>query len=269
MFDHDLLVYHPYDDFSKLYSEAIAAEGNRRLAVDAELVITTSNLLKQAYDKYSQNVHFVPNGVDYELFSKRGLSKTEVPEKQRRLKVGYTGSINSKIDVALLLHVFEQLDQVDFFVVGSEGDLDSFQKAEMVCLKALPNVYLLGKKTLADVPSYMHIMDVNIIPYRTDPDSFANAGYPLKLHEYFAVGKPIICSPIDSAFEFQGLLHIKSTAKEWVDCIRSIQINESEFSSEATQTRRNVAKNNTWQSRASKIESLIRAEEPRRVTKSL
>ncbi|MDB2373828.1 glycosyltransferase [Psychrosphaera haliotis] len=269
LFDHDLLVYHPYDDFSKLYSRGIAAQGNQRLATHSDIVITTSNLLKQTYEQYSSNVNFVPNGVDYELFSNRTLSKTEVPEGKSKLKVGYTGSINSKIDVALLLHVFEKLDQVDFFVVGSEGDLDSFQKSEMERLKALPNVHLLGKKTLGDVPSYMHIMDINIIPYRTDPDSFANAGYPLKLHEYLAVGKPIICSPIDSAFEFQDVLHIKNTAEEWIDCISAIEINEHEFSNEATQTRKNVAKQNTWQSRASKIESLMRHEVPRKVTKAL
>jgi len=268
LIEHDLLVYHPYDDFSKLYSKGIAAGGDKRLATDSNLVITTSNMLKQTYEKHSQYVHFVPNGVDYELFSNPSLSGTEITESHAKLKVGYTGSINSKIDVALLFNIFKQLDQVEFFVIGSEGDLDSFQKPEMELLKSLPNVHLLGKKILADVPNYMRIMDINIIPYRTDPDSFANAGYPLKLHEYFAVGKPIICSPIDSAFEFQDVLHIKNTAEQWVDCICSIQINANEFSDDMQEIRRNVAKENTWQNRASKIESLIRLELSKTVAES-
>lgn len=255
---HDFLVYHPYDDFTKLYNTGSNEDGNRILARKADIVVTTSNLLKKNYESFSSNVHFVPNGVDFDAFS-HWLSPTEDMRLDNgRRRVGYTGSLNSKMDISLLLSICSSLRDVDFYIVGGVGKLDSHQLKDFEALTALENCYLLGNKKLQDVPSYMRKMDVNIIPYRTDPDSFANAGYPLKLHEYLTVGKPIICSPIDSAFEFSQVLHIKGTAQEWISCIQEILASNSEYTESKEIERRDVAKNNTWAKRAAAIEKLLK-----------
>lgn len=169
--------------------------------------------------------------------------------------MGYTGSINAKIDISLLSQLFKSLNHCDFYVVGTEGTIDSFQNGDMENLKALPNVYFLGNQQLADVPSYMNAMDINIIPYRTDPDSFANAGYPLKLHEYLTIGKSIICSPIDSAFEFKNVIAIKSGVEEWKTEINNLL--NSKDTDENVQLRKNVAQNNTWTKRTESILNTI------------
>lgn len=252
----DFIVFHPYDDFTKLYSDDIAIAGNKRLAETANLVITTSALLEKNYKEMTKNVYFVPNGVDYNLFSKN-YKKAKGVSHSQGFKVGYTGSINSKIDIKLLAEIFSQLPEIEFYVVGAEGRIDPFQKPHMEQLKSLPNITFLGNKDLSDVPTYMNAMDINIIPYRTDPESFANAGYPLKLHEYLAVGKPIICSPIDSAFEFEHVLQIRADAAGWITVIKSIQHNKQEYSNTAVEKRRSVAEQNTWNSRAEKVLELI------------
>ena len=252
---HDLLVYHPYDDFTKLYASSGDKDGNRILAERSDLIITTSNLLKKNYQEISDNVHFVPNGVDFSLFQNWDHPVEQI--NKDRFKVGYTGSLNSKIDLSLLVKVFSALPEVDFYVIGGIGRVDNHQKQDLEKLKALDNCYFLGNKPLKQVPSYMRAMDINIIPYRTDPDSFANAGYPLKLHEYLSVGKPIICSPIDSAFEFSDVMHIKGGEEEWITTIQYIQNSQEEYSVENEALRNSIARENTWQVRVNSIQNII------------
>jgi len=255
---HDFLIYHPYDDFEHLYSDDIAKGGEQALVESANLMFTTSKMLQDKYKKRRSNpssVYFVPNGVDYSLFSDIENTITGVNQKSTRIKVGYTGSINAKIDIYMLYQVFKELDNCDFYVTGSEGKIDSFQVKAMENLKSLSNVYFLGNKKLIDVPSYMNAMDINVIPYRTDPDSFANAGYPLKLHEYLTVGKPIISSPIDSAFEFESVISIKAGAAAWVEEIKRISAATDCDSDKIC--RRSVAKENTWGKRVDTILSTI------------
>ncbi len=255
---HDFLVYHPYDDFNNLYSDSIAKEGEGLLLKKSDVMFTTSKLLQKNYtERFHQpeNVFFVPNGVDFTLFTKVSNKVKGINFKNNRPKVGYTGSINAKIDISLLSQLFKSLNHCDFYVVGTEGTIDSFQNGDMENLKALPNVYFLGNQQLADVPSYMNAMDINIIPYRTDPDSFANAGYPLKLHEYLTIGKSIICSPIDSAFEFKNVIAIKSGVEEWKTEINNLL--NSKDTDENVQLRKNVAQNNTWTKRTESILNTI------------
>jgi teichuronic acid biosynthesis glycosyltransferase TuaH len=251
----DFLVHHAYDDFNRLYSDNIAKEGEELLLKRSDVMFTTSKLLQKNYiQRFHQpeKVYFVPNGVDFTLFSKVNNKVIGINYENNRPIVGYTGSINAKIDISFLYQLFKSLSHCDFYVVGSEGIIDSFQNEDMAKLKALPNIYFFGNQKLADVPSYMNAMDINIIPYRTDPDSFPNAGYPLKLHEYLTVGKPIICSPIDSAFEFEDVIAIKGEIDEW-----KTEINEllsSKDTADNIQQRQDVAKNNTWKK---KLESIL------------
>lgn len=255
---HDFLVYHPYDDFNSLYSDDVAKNGEELLLKKADVMFTTSKLLQKNYiERFHQpeKVYFVPNGVDFTLFSNVNNKVIGINSEINRPKVGYTGSINAKIDISLLLQLFQSLSHCDFYVVGSEGTIDSFQNEDMGKLKALSNVYFLGNQKLADVPSYMNAMDVNIIPYRTDPDSFANAGYPLKLHEYLTVGKPIICSPIDSAFEFENVIAIRDGVDEWANEINKLLSYKDTVAN--IEHRQSVAKNNTWKKRTESILHII------------
>jgi glycosyltransferase involved in cell wall biosynthesis len=257
---HDFIVYHPYDDFDNLYSDNIAKEGEQLLLAKADIMFTTSKLLQRNYQQRfhdKDRVHFIPNGVDFNLFSNVSDDVFGIKKDSDRAKIGYTGSINAKIDISLLHDIFNELSYCDFYITGSEGKIDSFQSKDMIKLKELSNVYFLGNKKLDNVPSYMHAMDINIIPYRTDPDSFANAGYPLKLHEYLTVGKPIICSPIDSAFEFEDVISIKMGTHEWVEEINRIINSDDIQSMSSMKLRKNVAKENTWKKRTESILEII------------
>jgi len=55
--------------------------------------------------------------------------------------------------------------------------------------------------------------------YRTD--GWAYYGYPLKLHEYLAGGKPVVGSDLPSIRVFSGVISIASTVEEWQSAIEA------------------------------------------------
>jgi hypothetical protein len=58
------------------------------------------------------------------------------------------------------------------------------------CPKLLPNLYFLGLKPQALLPSYLAHCDVTFIPWKTN--AITRATSPLKLYEYLAMHKPVV-----------------------------------------------------------------------------
>ena len=67
---------------------------------------------------------------------------------------------------------------------GTNGD-PSFQHA----LK-LPNVIWTGAVAPEEVPAYMKLIDVGMMPYKQSP--YNQAVFPLKLYEFLAAGIPVV-----------------------------------------------------------------------------
>jgi glycosyltransferase involved in cell wall biosynthesis len=77
-------------------------------------------------------------------------------------------------------------------------------------------VHFLGSKPHTDVPRYLQNVDVNVMCYRTSEGGWWTDIYPLKLHEYLAVGKPVVASDIDAVREFSAVVAIAATTKDWI-----------------------------------------------------
>jgi glycosyltransferase involved in cell wall biosynthesis len=88
--------------------------------------------------------------------------------------------------------------------------------------------------------------------YRTD--GWAYYGYPLKLHEYLAGGKPVVGSDLPSIREFSGVISIVRSPEEWR---RAIESALGENSSAQITKRAQIARENTWDERVRVIEEAI------------
>ncbi|MCY9413064.1 glycosyltransferase, partial [Bacillus haynesii] len=51
------------------------------------------------------------------------------------------------------------------------------------------NVIWTGPAAPSEVPAYMNVVDIGIMPYKPSP--YNNAVFPLKLFEFLAAGKPV------------------------------------------------------------------------------
>ncbi|MDP2715860.1 glycosyltransferase [Rheinheimera sp.] len=247
---HQKLVYHAYDDFSKQGDYSLLAEKELALLSKADVVFASSTLIQQRLATLSgrQDIVFLPNGVDYELFSR----PQAVPDDLNAIphpRVAYTGSINRKVDLELLLTLAKRLETVHFVLIGGIGKLDS--SATVSALSALHNVHFAGAKPVNAIAAYMQHADINIMIYKADSSTWAISGYPLKLHEYLAVGKPVISAPLDAVIPFSSVLTLANSVDEWQSAIKQ-QLSALPEPAQVA-ARQAVARQNTWDIRVMQI----------------
>jgi len=263
---HDLLVYHVYDDYSKQgdYDQKMAVK-EIQLVADADLVFTSSRHLRQHLRSLSarDDIEFLPNGVNYHQFA------TQQPEPKDlqtipRPRIGYTGSINKKVDLELLCELAEALPDKQFVLIGNIGKIDDHQALRS--LEKCSNVHFLGSKDVSQISAYMQHMNINIMSYKTGDKTWAPSIYPLKLHEYLATGQPVISSAIDAVTEFSDVVSIAQDTRQWIDLIQHHLTNPG--NQEERERRQRVAAQNTWEKRVeviiAKISERIAEKSPRK-----
>ncbi len=253
----DYVVYHAYDRFSLFpgWSKA-SAEQQRKLTEMADLVIATSeNTASELRTYRSGKVHVLPNGVDANFFENLIENPGSDPEDLEmipRPRIGYVGTLNSKVDFAIIAKLAKKRPAWNFIFVGRQKDIKD--SSDFIFCTQLDNVHFLGEKPRETSPRYVLGMDVNIINYRTDDSHYAVAGNPLKLYEYLAVGRPIVSCRMQSLDDFSEVIDICSTPGEWEKAIEQAIIGKGRGS---VARRRAVARENSWEQRVSSLKSLL------------
>jgi glycosyltransferase involved in cell wall biosynthesis len=133
----------------------------------------------------------LPNGVEYEWFQREASrrSKPEDIQAITRPVVGYVGSIADWMDYGLVREVAARRPDVSFVFVGPTD-----HPKRVAQLEQSPNVHWLGRKPYHDVPAYVAAFDVCWIPFLGG--RIVEHTNPIKLFEYFALGKPVVTTPM-------------------------------------------------------------------------
>ena len=260
-FDKSLVCYHVVDNYAAApyYSEKIRAEfeeAEKFMLSIADLVIVTSPFLLQEKSKYNSNVCLVRNAVDYDRYSSvRG--NNNIPEDMRDVPkplVGYIGAVNAKLDYELLDTVSRKRPQWSFVFIGDYSNTPRLLAYHKFIHEHSPNVFLLGRRDVADVPHYIHACDICIMPYCRD--EYTEAIDSLKLYEYFACEKPIVATDIPAVREHSRLVYI---AKDADDFIGKLEEAMTSFTPEQRDLQRATAIQNTWDKRVEQLSFLIQA----------
>lgn len=223
--EHDILVYHPYDDFSKQGEMGPQSEiGEKRLIGQANEIITPSiDLTHNLKEKYHrEDIHTVNNGVDFEAFSsnKIGFHPTDILSIVKP-RIGYIGSINVKVDLDLLYLLSNKFEHASFILVGAVGFLGK-KKSVFDKLKQQKNVFFLGSKPHTELPAYARAMDCLLMCYDNSPELWAKYAYPLKLNEYLAARVPVVSCELSSVEGLDELVDVAYTKEEWISAVRNI-----------------------------------------------
>ncbi len=254
---HDVLVYHAYDDFSKQTGARRYLAEERELMENSDLVIASSEGIRARMNQECEReIEVVPNGVDFELFCRPEYVEPSDLAPIPHPRVGYTGRINTKVDLGLFRFLAEKRPNVSFVAIGPIGNLMAEESHLLKAIQQLPNCYFLGQKDVDELPHYMAHLDINTMCYSMDPGIWACNGYPLKLHEYLAVGKPVISSPLSAVCEFSDVVDIAYSAEGWLELIDK-NLDPNAICSEKVEARRIVASSNSWDHRVMAIESFV------------
>jgi len=179
----------------------------------------------------------VPQGFDINSFeSRRSLSqkeKVEIKNIKRifrnipRPRVGFVGNLTYRLDFELLHSVITKMPNVSFVFTDAFLPMpedDKYKKTEKLIkdLKSFKNVYLVPRtKNRRVIKEIIRKFDIGIIPYDTSLD-FNRYCYPMKLFEYFYMGKPVISTPIDELKRFPKFVKIGESSIDWEKHIKSL-----------------------------------------------
>ncbi|RYL89348.1 glycosyltransferase [Sporolactobacillus sp. THM7-4] len=172
--------------------QKLIAQAEGRIIERADTIFCTSDYLKkQVIDKTgpekAQQVHTLENGVEFNLFTDRSLAEGILPEGFSGTVLGYIGGIKPKLDFELIRRIAEKRRDWLFLFVGPDGTggQGGFRQ-----LLSEENVVWTGSVPPRDVPKYMNLTDIGMMPYKPSP--YNEAVFPLKLFEFLAAGKPAI-----------------------------------------------------------------------------
>lgn len=222
------LIYYKYDHYAGY--GGIPAERQRfldrseeQLFKEADLVFVTSAGLRDLHLRdVTGDIHLLPNGVDYALFSRAKEMAPIVPADIAQIpppRCGYVGQLNEKVDFALLRAIAVRRPNYSIVLVGPYRAGSLASDANFRRLLREPNVHYLGPKPHATIPNYLAALSVGLMPYVMT--EWVKFGYPLKLHEYLAAGLRSVAVALPELAPYQHVVTIAASVEDWLqglDC---------------------------------------------------
>ena len=232
---------------------ALLTDGDYRAAVSSNVVITTTRTLYERHRATNPRTHLVPNVGDYEHFApaaSRTIAADEVAGLPRPV-LGFTGNVAGwKVDFELLTEIARRRPKWTLVLVGP-ARADALERLSQ--LIALSNVHYLGPRSYDRVPEYVAGFDVGLCPYLWN--AAMQSGFPLKLYEYLAAGKPVVATGNPDVAGMEPDVRLVRGADEFVRAVEDVL---SLDSTDDRARRMTLAAANTWESRTRRIIELIR-----------
>ncbi|MEM8556704.1 MAG: glycosyltransferase [Bacteroidota bacterium] len=243
--DEVALAYYCYDEISAAaWNARHGARLEAQFLTQADVVIVSSEALLTSKRDHHDRVHLVKNGVDFDLFhGAYGGGSSARPE---RPCVGYLGSLDDRLDYALLHAVIKAAPDWRFLFVGRVVD------EQARTLEAYPNVTFAGAQQPGALPGFLRQMDVGTIPFARTP--FTANIYPLKINEYLAAGRPVVMTPFADLREFEGLATVAGTAEAFRAALADAL---APAPPEAVAARIEAARGNAWPGRAAAFAAVL------------
>jgi len=196
----------------------------------------------------------ISNGVDYNWF----INQSEVEIKSKKFLnvnvkkpiAGYLGALSNWIDPELIISTAKLCPEISFVLIGPMSNL--FKKAKRMFPS---NLHHFGEVPYSEVPSLMNLFNVCILPFKVS--SISESTDPVKLYEYFALGKPVISIPMRqlSRYKDESLLWFADNAAEFAHRVGVALQNDTD---QQRQKRKQVAKEHSWEASAKKIIDSVR-----------
>lgn len=159
-------------------------------------IIAISNAVKKLfvkkYNVSSNKIIVLPSGSSIKI------NFTPKLKFNKRLKIGYFGSISSSKGINTFIRLSKIDIENDYFIFG--GSKEIISKKRMANNNR--NLFLKNNIPYTEIPKVLLTMDILTLPYTKivkssgDVDDISKYTSPLKLFDYLAVGKMIITSDL-------------------------------------------------------------------------
>ena len=255
-----LSLYDCIDYFSSINAneEEKIRQKEEKLIKNVQIMTVMSQALKNLYRTKKKEVTVTSQGFSLDTFqlqSKIKLPKNNLIFKLKKPIIGYAGGINYRLDYDLLIKVVQKNPQLTFLFIGPlQKDYFKTFAQELEKLKNLKNAHFLEnqpRELLAEIIKYF---DICLIPYDIEQE-FNKFCYPMKVFEYFYVGKPTISTPIEELKRLQPYVKIAKDAQEFTREIRKIL--KTGWPKGYVQKQKKLAIANSWANKIEKIDQIL------------
>ncbi len=178
-------------------------EQEQRLLNRADVVFTGGYSLYEAKQKRHPNVYAFPSCIDYDHFAHARCVTTQTrlddPYDQVAIqgpRIGYSGVIDERLDLALLDNLAKQRPEWQFILIGP------IVKIDPATLPQGSNLHFLGMKGYAELPAYFSNWQVAMMPFAINEATRYIS--PTKTPEYLAAGLPVVSTPIRDVVRTYG-----------------------------------------------------------------
>lgn len=238
---YDHAFYHIDDEYSFSTEEAPLSPEETKVITQSDAVIIHSPALLEKKGHINPATYFVPNGVDFALYS-QPISEPRDIAAISHPRIGYTGNVKKQLDWDLISALIERHPEWSFVFVGQVMNHVGLQEI-VDRLSARRNVHFLGAKSVTELAAYPQHFDVCIMPYCND--NYTKFIYPLKLHEYLGGGQPVVGTKIRSLEDFQNSVTLATNFEEWSTGIAAALLPQAN-SPQMRKARQAVARQHDW-----------------------
>jgi teichuronic acid biosynthesis glycosyltransferase TuaH len=228
----DLQVYFNLDDYTLYWPKA--AEQVRALELravrESDLTVCVSRFradrLREAVPEAADRVRHLPHGVPTSMLAEHPWDRPAPPPDDLAAipgpRLGFVGSLEDRIDWALLTRLSEALPHASIVIVGRIVPLgdDAWHDDCRRCL-ARPNVHAIGWRPQERIHEYNRAFDVCLIPYRTD-HPFNIACSPTKIMDCMGSSRPVVSTAIPECRLYDELFDVAESDAGFIAAVQSI-----------------------------------------------
>ena len=219
----------------------------RELVSRVDVVVTTSRALEAQARSLGAEPHLIRNGCEYEHFAEAPTNRFK--DKHGRRVIGYYGAIAEWFDSDLVRKVASAFPDCLILLVGADS------AGVLPTMEDLSNVQAAGEVSYADLPSWLHGMDVCLIPFLIN--DLTRATNPVKVYEYLAAARPVVTTDLPELAEPQVALFVRRgrSEAEFIGHVRAALAEDP--TDPVRDERRQFARSQSWTARARFFETAV------------
>ncbi|MBK6266529.1 glycosyltransferase [Marivirga sp. S37H4] len=215
-----------------------------------DLTLATSLRLKKQNEKHAQNIFYLPNAVNLEIFDHE--KQYEKPKELVSITteiILFTGHLDKRTDIELVKSILKSHSNRTLVIIGPV----SLKEEVLAKLNEYENIQFVDPKPIEQLPAYLQHSDCAIIPFRCN-DLTKNI-YPLKINEYLAMGIPVVSTIFSK--DILGFNEVISLATQYDEFNEMIEKEIAGNSATKVGKRIHMAKKNTWPNRIKQFWEII------------
>jgi len=250
------VVYEAHSPISidnKLFGSLIASMNFRRLVVISDAL---RKIFENTYPQLSGKILVAHDAADIDE-----CDITKDNQLSERLRIGYVGHLYRGRGIDLIIDLAERCPWADFEIVGGmESDIDHWKEHS----EKRDNIHFHGHLPYNQAANIRQHCDILLAPFtrklEVSGGGADTSGWmsPMKIFEYMAAGKAILCSDLPVLREVleheeTALFCEAENVDEWQRALERLRDDKVLMKSIGQQARDKLEKYHTWYSRAATV----------------